>query len=185
MRFGYNDQRLIPAHAGKTGSTGSFGSCGGAHPRSRGENESARGIVSRHTGSSPLTRGKPVMLGAVVQFRGLIPAHAGKTHAEKSHRRRPPAHPRSRGENCMTGANLSRAGGSSPLTRGKHRRPHPRRQRVRLIPAHAGKTCREGERPPCRTAHPRSRGENRARRRAFTSCRGSSPLTRGKRDSRR
>ena len=73
--------------------------------------------------------------------------------------------------------------GSSPLTRGK------RRQNVRglnsrgLIPAHAGKTlwgpsCSRGLR-----AHPRSRGENRRRKRSPYYGEGSSPLTRGKRPS--
>ena len=49
---------LIPAHAGKTWCGGGEGACGGAHPRSRGENvpTSRQGTCTR--GSSPLTRGK-------------------------------------------------------------------------------------------------------------------------------
>ncbi len=52
---------LIPAHAGKT-----TGQCGAreadrAHPRSRGENHGGGYMGGRRTGSSPLTRGKPIL----------------------------------------------------------------------------------------------------------------------------
>ena len=50
--------RLIPAHAGKTGSHRRTGRWCRAHPRSRGENRLATGSVGRASGSSPLTRGK-------------------------------------------------------------------------------------------------------------------------------
>ena len=71
--------RLIPAHAGKT-PTGVLGpsSCR-AHPRSRGENPFQRCPLHRLTGSSPLTRGKPVPALPTPPADGLIPAHAGKT----------------------------------------------------------------------------------------------------------
>ena len=70
------------------------------------------------------------------------------------------AHPRSRGEN--------------------HPGWPPRHRRIRLIPAHAGKTR------PCRwrarrlPAHPRSRGENGSNETMAFPLSGSSPLTRGK-----
>ena len=72
--------------------------------------------------------------------------------------------------------------GSSPLTRGKPFAPPPRKTRIRLIPAHAGKTRRRRARSLRRPAHPRSRGENRGRSSPSFSCTGSSPLTRGKPD---
>ena len=70
---------LIPAHAGKT-----TGACrtprgGRAHPRSRGENTTAPVALMSSWGSSPLTRGKPPIVGAYTITGGLIPAHAGKT----------------------------------------------------------------------------------------------------------
>ena len=75
--------------------------------------------------------------------------------------------------------------GSSPLTRGKRPRRRLFTSGLRLIPAHAGKTCK----PPCSsrvtTAHPRSRGENLACGEAARGVHGSSPLTRGKRRHRR
>ena len=49
-----------------------------------------------------------------------------------------------------------------------------------LIPAHAGKTTTPAVLRPAAFAHPRSRGENQARRACLRRVRGSSPLTRGK-----
>ena len=72
--------------------------------------------------------------------------------------------------------------GSSPLTRGKPRRIASRLKRTGLIPAHAGKTPPANTPRPANWAHPRSRGENVCQRSRDSSGRGSSPLTRGKRD---
>ena len=70
------------------------------------------------------------------------------------------AHPRSRGENGRRWCCRVLCRGSSPLTRGKHRRAH--------------------RRSPSRLAHPRSRGENSHRLGGDEYPEGSSPLTRGK-----
>ena len=51
---------LIPAHAGKTVRVGVSSARAVAHPRSRGENADSDGHGSVPTGSSPLTRGKPL-----------------------------------------------------------------------------------------------------------------------------
>ena len=72
-------RRLIPAHAGKTGSPAEGATPCWAHPRSRGENRSPSGVRVGLGGSSPLTRGKPDTLLGRHLHPGLIPAHAGKT----------------------------------------------------------------------------------------------------------
>ena len=154
---------LIPAHAGKTCRTGRRERRASAHPRSRGENEIIEIHVSSFHGSSPLTRGKPVVCDADCKGRRLIPAHAGKTCRRASAACRRRAHPRSRGENRHS--------------------PFSTLQEWWLIPAHAGKTTPA---PTCRLppgAHPRSRGENQAGRRSGKLQLGSSPLTRGKQPS--
>ena len=111
---------LIPAHAGKT-SGGRVGHRGRrAHPRSRGENHLVRPQRDRHVGSSPLTRGKRAPGLHTRPRRGLIPAHAGKTH-------------------CIPIVGLCIVG-SSPLTRGKLVGPVLSPENRGLIPAHAGKT---------------------------------------------
>ena len=92
------------------------------------------------------------------------------------------AHPRSRGENPTAAATSTRPKGSSPLTRGKPGRIRARRRGTRLIPAHAGKTPGGDTGVKFAAAHPRSRGENSRLGAGITWTRGSSPLTRGKRE---
>ena len=154
------EQRLIPAHAGKTRSPNRPRRRGWAHPRSRGENHGHRSKPPCPSGSSPLTRGKPTYSRSTDLAVGLIPAHAGKTSGP--------------------GALNGHLAGSSPLTRGK-RGGLPRDRYVGgLIPAHAGKTISILFAMMVGPAHPRSRGENVPATGAPTHCAGSSPLTRGK-----
>ncbi len=155
------DERLIPAHAGKTRRPWTRRRLTAAHPRSRGENQPRKTPGRPVLGSSPLTRGKRWWFGACRSGLRLIPAHAGKTLRQ------------------LAPGELSN--GSSPLTRGK---PVGRQSvivSVRLIPAHAGKTGSHRRTDRWCRAHPRSRGENSARRRFALRAPGSSPLTRGKR----
>ena len=91
------------------------------------------------------------------------------------------AHPRSRGENDEAGKPVTEDDGSSPLTRGKLSLWARGAERLRLIPAHAGKTLDSAHAGRSRGAHPRSRGENAEMRDANIRLSGSSPLTRGKR----
>ena len=171
---------LIPAHAGKTRAHWDQAPAGPAHPRSRGENASGPFWRRFPWGSSPLTRGKRRRAHLLDRVPGLIPAHAGKTQTLSPTMFISRAHPRSRGENRVALTQLANAGGSSPLTRGKHGGHGLADADRGLIPAHAGKTMRPDVTPRGHRAHPRSRGENvnGAGAAAFSS--GSSPLTRGK-----
>ena len=155
---------LIPAHAGKTLSLTRTQLRRRAHPRSRGENMIEDRVSASASGSSPLTRGKLTFPIITRDGGGLIPAHAGKTVAPRVTGVRRRAHPRSRGENTWTFAAPAPVEGSSPLTRGKQLSSRVRSYADGLIPAHAGKTSPR-TRPSARCgAHPRSRGENGARR---------------------
>ena len=172
--------RLIPAHAGKTGSGFLHVTRRSAHPRSRGENK-LRAVRSLLTdGSSPLTRGKPRRSWIDLTRGRLIPAHAGKTAFPLRTPSGSSAHPRSRGENFPVFGRLPLRTGSSPLTRGKQLVRAQGANRTGLIPAHAGKTCLPAGRCLSRRAHPRSRGENPVGGKANQPRCGSSPLTRGK-----
>ena len=71
--------------------------------------------------------------------------------------------------------------GSSPLTRGKRRRGGAIHWGLRIIPAHAGKTCLTTFAVVESSDHPRSRGENGMCSAHAWPIQGSSPLTRGKR----
>ena len=73
------DGGLIPAHAGKTARELNPALYSPAHPRSRGENYQLPRQGSNLQGSSPLTRGKLSPGEATNAYKGLIPAHAGKT----------------------------------------------------------------------------------------------------------
>ena len=172
--------RLIPAHAGKTTADRKAQTCQPAHPRSRGENVLTLIAWGVTRGSSPLTRGKRDRGSACHTARGLIPAHAGKTTIRSARSVRPWAHPRSRGENGVRAGAGLRAGGSSPLTRGKLFRVWGVMPRPGLIPAHAGKTMVSVLSVFGGPAHPRSRGENHRLAAGIEDAGGSSPLTRGK-----
>ena len=176
---------LIPAHAGKTTPRWSNLSSRSAHPRSRGEN---RGRWRQHVGvdgSSPLTRGKLLLLLVGCLPMRLIPAHAGKTDGGFAWKAGFPAHPRSRGENETFTDAATAQRGSSPLTRGKLSSARPENLERRLIPAHAGKTGVGLLSGDLAAAHPRSRGENLTSTSLGAFSAGSSPLTRGKRALRR
>ena len=134
------DAGLIPAHAGKTRVWGPRRRSPLAHPRSRGENTEADEDSRALWGSSPLTRGKPLSNRCHWDGVGLIPAHAGKTRSLSCPFDVVRAHPRSRGENCMTTMRTQTPMGSSPLTRGKHGGELGVGRGGGLIPAHAGKT---------------------------------------------
>ena len=110
---------LIPAHAGKTAEYERDYRERWAHPRSRGENGATQATDTTGPGSSPLTRGKPPIVGAYTMTGGLIPAHAGKTTDLDDLTSVYRAHPRSRGENTSLRISLASVPGSSPLTRGK------------------------------------------------------------------
>ena len=151
-----------------------------AHPRSRGENMVVMRAFPSCQGSSPLTRGKQTGRLRCKLPVGLIPAHAGKTAWWLYVPYIKTAHPRSRGENYEAHALAIQTGGSSPLTRGKHRTMAMLYPAEGLIPAHAGKTRIATSVWSEATAHPRSRGENLGSGRSVATTRGSSPLTRGK-----
>ena len=73
------EERLIPAHAGKTSGLTRPPKPASAHPRSRGENALTEYAVDDDVGSSPLTRGKHYGCADRRAHARLIPAHAGKT----------------------------------------------------------------------------------------------------------
>ena len=171
---------LIPAHAGKTVAAWLACVACAAHPRSRGENTWGDSPSSYQFGSSPLTRGKRTETWGWYPETRLIPAHAGKTGRMVPVLRAARAHPRSRGENEIARAEDVNGNGSSPLTRGKRRLASMLTAHSRLIPAHAGKTCRDPSSESQDPAHPRSRGENLLLAVGVALHLGSSPLTRGK-----
>ena len=150
---------IIPAHAGSTLPPKRVRVEQTDHPRSRGEHPSSLVWCPRRVGSSPLTRGAPVVRHPHPGGDGIIPAHAGSTPPPWSLTGSTRDHPRSRGEHRLGWRPGDRVTGSSPLTRGARRR----------LPWTGNRTV----------DHPRSRGEHGYRRARIRSTSGSSPLTRG------
>ena len=94
-------------------------------------------------GSSPRVRGKLSPARVYIAFDGLIPACAGKTPFQIGPIDAEKAHPRVCGENATSGLVAYLPGGSSPRVRGKQGRDGLSPDRIRLIPACAGKTYRQ------------------------------------------
>ena len=110
--------RIIPAHAGSTPSFRHAWKPATDHPRLRGEHALRLSFIDSPMGSSPLTRGAPLVV-ADGQARGrIIPAHAGSTSVLRNVPRPQTDHPRSRGEHRVSSCFDTGAVGSSPLTRG-------------------------------------------------------------------
>ena len=176
-----DEDRLIPAWAGKTSTHERVSGRWRAHPRVGGENGWVCPCLWSRLGSSPRGRGKRHGQPASHVCPGLIPAWAGKTRRGWMAWACLGAHPRVGGENEFVPTEVAEGSGSSPRGRGKRPPgcrlcgPH------RLIPAWAGKTSpasRSARRVP---AHPRVGGENPCARWRPRRTRGSSPRGRGKR----
>ena len=153
---------LIPAHAGSTAWLPCPAESWSAHPRSRGVDCFRRPSRGIYPGSSPLTRGRRVLVQIPAGDDGLIPAHAGSTRHSYY-------------------VSLRRFG-SSPLTRGRRRTTQHDQRHLGLIPAHAGSTRPRLVLERSEQAHPRSRGVDGCRTLGRASGHGSSPLTRGRPD---
>ena len=150
---------IIPALAGNTGTRYTSHPLGPDHPRSRGEYTTAPPRGTARFGSSPLSRGIPVLEIMSVPAVGIIPALAGNTKAAP--------------------VDTRRGGGSSPLSRGIHYRDSWVCWCSGIIPALAGNTWTGGTIESKYTDHPRSRGEYTIEAAQENYDNGSSPLSRG------
>ena len=109
---------IIPAYAGSTAWDKAKASYYRDHPRIRGEHFSGRALMNSIVGSSPHTRGAPLMAELEANAVGIIPAYAGSTQAGKSTAESYGDHPRIRGEHSCLRPCRGRRPGSSPHTRG-------------------------------------------------------------------
>ena len=132
--------RITPAHAGKT-----------AHP------DTARRTVP---GSPPRMRGKRRSISCLVPPYRITPAHAGKTRQVLRGKAFREDHPRACGENLIMCEGLQERMGSPPRMRGKRAHAYDACGRLRITPAHAGKTKPEDiEAERKRGSPPRMRGK--------------------------
>ena len=71
--------RIIPAYAGSTLAAYNRDTNRADHPRIRGEHKIAQKGKGMAAGSSPHTRGAPVVVATPGRLVGIIPAYAGGT----------------------------------------------------------------------------------------------------------
>ena len=152
-------RRIIPAYAGSTPAGAGLRPAPRDHPRIRGEHTWAAAAAALSSGSSPHTRGAP-LVDAIGQSLPLD-------------------HPRIRGEHTSSTAPMDCCRGSSPHTRGAHTRRRDRGDTSGIIPAYAGSTHQRCRLVASETDHPRIRGEHSQATRASGDGNGSSPHTRG------
>ena len=137
--------RSIPAWAGETHILLPLNAVGGVYPRVGGGNQVSNPGQVNHLGLSPRGRGKPQPATALVERPGSIPAWAGETAQDDSHRLTSAVYPRVGGGNLWLVTSCQKQKGLSPRGRGK--RVHLLQLHLLLgsIPAWAGETC---SRPP-------------------------------------
>ena len=130
-------------------------------------------------GSSPHTRGTIPACPENFGHLRFIPAYAGNDSCAPSSVNAITVHPRIRGERALRGVLHRGESGSSPHTRGTHRRADRIAQHHRFIPAYAGNAASRCEMPATSSVHPRIRGERNNEIARVAPSIGSSPHTRG------
>ena len=153
-------ERITPAHAGKTNTLICCSLPGKDHPRACGENS--------------------VIIQRCRLCQRITPAHAGKTRGVCGYLLYRQDHPRACGENDTTILWTVKEIGSPPRMRGKLIKSVCAICRLRITPAHAGKTARSVLTADRQQDHPRACGENRKQPPRNFSQRGSPPRMRGK-----
>ena len=171
--------RIIPALAGNTPSVLENSSYLPDHPRSRGEYSEFLDGHCGVVGSSPLSRGIPLIASTISVPSRIIPALAGNTTPMVMLLSKGRDHPRSRGEYRSALPEARIPPGSSPLSRGILEWFGAFVKAGRIIPALAGNTNCHCSAKSIVSDHPRSRGEYRHRRQHSPPGCGSSPLSRG------
>ena len=170
---------IIPAYAGSTLPSCLVAPLPWDHPRIRGEHRTEQPCLGRFSGSSPHTRGALPKCRVTRIVEGIIPAYAGSTSEQQDPVFFPRDHPRIRGEHLMSAMDNMLRMGSSPHTRGALGKSTQGLRDRGIIPAYAGSTHLDVNRPRCTRDHPRIRGEHQMISPRFQKYLGSSPHTRG------
>ncbi len=150
------------------------------HPRACGENRNNLHIYNPGTGSPPRMRGKRSDDLEKAAYVRITPAHAGKTSSVIEAWSQRADHPRACGENRTKSRRGRCSRGSPPRMRGKRAQYKRVKPRLRITPAHAGKTAMLSTWCAFIKDHPRACGENGIQRHGGRWLRGSPPRMRGK-----
>ena len=139
-------ERIIPARAGFTCRDPIVHESRPDHPRSRGVYIWSMLNFTVRSGSSPLARGLHSESAESRNKKRIIPARAGFTSVRKYDEEFRRDHPRSRGVYGPVRTPVGAGAGSSPLARGLPTWWRIRCRGLRIIPARAGFTARQGGR---------------------------------------
>ena len=170
---------IIPAYAGSTLLSARLSPSQRDHPRIRGEHFNSAHYLRYDLGSSPHTRGAPLIVNTPAKNSGIIPAYAGSTFAKCRAERVIGDHPRIRGEHRDATGTQRGTPGSSPHTRGARPSMIPFVSMSGIIPAYAGSTVLVAKASRSHRDHPRIRGEHGLSDCIIERREGSSPHTRG------
>ena len=173
-------QRITPAHAGKSQQQQVLADCRQDHPRACGEKAKVRPGVGRLPGSPPRMRGKAVWAVEHGYNVGITPAHAGKSLLPFRNLLLWGDHPRACGEKRRARTSRWTPRGSPPRMRGKGDLRPCRALLAGITPAHAGKRPRRSETVPNTWDHPRACGEKSCCTVTASPGLGSPPRMRGK-----
>ena len=171
---------ITPAHAGKRLAIFALVSRTGDHPRPCGEKSGTGRARRMSRGSPPPMRGKAESKSRPPPCRRITPAHAGKSQAPPRTLIATWDHPRPCGEKPPATSTDSTRTGSPPPMRGKADHSSLSDSRLRITPAHAGKSPPyDRSRLPLKD-HPRPCGEKYIADAPLEIWQGSPPPMRGK-----
>ncbi len=173
--------RFIPAGAGNTFFCWFSVQFLPVYPRWRGEHIIKLTVRRFNSGLSPLARGTPTSMSAVMVRQRFIPAGAGNTIRSSVIRAPLPVYPRWRGEHNGGTPPLTTGVGLSPLARGTRLERCSRQMAERFIPAGAGNTYPLVLMFYACPVYPRWRGEHALDKKLYPWSCGLSPLARGTR----
>ena len=174
------EEGITPAHAGKRKRKRGRKNRYGDHPRACGEKHSVVSFINFVLGSPPRMRGKARCQVRRDQWRGITPAHAGKSRVQGLLPAEGRDHPRACGEKYTTQKKRRDRQGSPPRMRGKVSAFLAGITTEGITPAHAGKSsmlvvCLKSQRD-----HPRACGEKPTCPGPASGSPGSPPRMRGK-----
>ena len=177
--------RITPARAGKTSALIYRRSRCWDHPRSCGKDFFNHLLFVRQLGSPPLVRERPDFQRRLTDPERITPARAGKTDCEAMAPYSSRDHPRSCGKDDMALSDINPDLGSPPLVRERRDEIIQNHLLDRITPARAGKTFRWGLDTAKTQDHPRSCGKDSVNVSGNPTKRGSPPLVRERRPTRR
>ena len=124
-------------------------------------------------------RGEALCRGFILAYTGITPAHAGRSPAGRSCCRARRDHPRACGEKISRRYLRSTSRGSPPRMRGEGPNKIGLQRRIRITPAHAGRSYTYKQHAQTPEDHPRACGEKFLCGFCGGACGGSPPRMRG------